>query len=99
LFHNLNIDTKSYSNAIDKATEDFYDMQIFVDAIDNLELKKQLQNIVDSKIDSQYALNKFVEIIQRKPERKQWLIFRESREEKRNDEFIDRWLKSQNIEI
>jgi hypothetical protein len=84
--------------AIDKATEDFYDMQIFIDAIDNFELKKQLQNIVYSKIDRQDALNKFLAIMNRKPERKQWLIFRESREEKRTDEFIDRWLKSQNIE-
>lgn len=85
-------------------TDNYYDMQLFVDDLSNSNLKIELQQIIDRGYASHYAIKQFLELMKQKNERKQWLLFREKQQEKRatyisqivNYRMIS-WLKSQNM--
>ena len=85
--------------------ENHVDMQVFVNFIEDKSLKQQLQKIIDSKCSNDFALQQFLEIVKRKPERKLWVLFREKQQEKREeyllkiiDECIISFLEDNNIE-
>lgn len=86
--------------------ENYRDMQTFINNIEDEKLKNELQTIIDKKYSSEYALKQFLEVMKRKPQRQQWLLFREGQEEIRAsqmseiiDERIFVWLFSQGIEL
>ena len=77
---------KSFSEITE---ENYRDMQTFVNVIHDRSLKQKLQKIIDLNCSSDFALQKFLEIMKRRPERKQWLSFREKQEEERDKYILD----------
>lgn len=85
--------------------ENHKDMQAFVNVIEDKNLKQQLQKVIDLNYSSDHALQQFLEVMKRRPQRKLWLLFREQQQDRRYksiletiNERIVSFLDDQNIE-